>query len=91
MQELEHISRQLRRRGTTGYTNLDTQLWKRVQNGGNVSVKGKGFARAVGARCVVAAWHGLEGGAAYVRVDPKGPESVIEVKDEELGQRAAIC
>lgn len=83
MQQLEHFARQLGRTSPTRQAESHAALAQGQEDGGHVAVEGEGFVELVDAGGVRG--RGLEGRRA-VRVDPEGPQGVVEAEDDEAGE-----
>lgn len=90
VQQLEHLPRQVGRARAARDADADAQVREAVQHRRHVRVEGVVLADFIGDGGVVGPGHGLEAGPAHVGVDPEGPEGVVEVEDEELGEGPAV-
>lgn len=88
VQQLEHFSAQVRGVCAARDPELDPRGAEPVQHRGHVVVEREGLADLVGT-CVVCRV-GLEG-RVDVRIDPEGPERVVEVEHDEARERLAVC
>lgn len=93
MQITQHLPRQIRRASPTRNTQLDILLLDRRQDAGYFVVETVAAAVGVadGVAGVFAAGRRLFERRVDVRVDPKRPQRVVEVEDDEFGQRLAIA
>lgn len=88
VQHLEHVAPEVGRRGAARDAEAHAGEGEPVQDRGDVAVEGEGLAdlvRAGGVRGVPGAQ-----GRVHVRVDPEGPERVVQVEDHRARQRAAV-
>lgn len=90
VQQLQHLAGEVGRAGAARDADADAQLREGVQHRGDVGVEGVVLADLVRDGGVVGPRDGLEAAAADVGVDPEGPQGVVEVEDEELGQGPAV-
>ena len=86
MQDPEQVPRQARRAGAAGDGDAHARARQGGQHGGHVVVEGEGLAEAVRGGGGLAAAAGLQR-RRDVGVDPEGPEGVVEVEDDERGER----
>jgi hypothetical protein len=88
MQQLQHLPRHLRRLRPARQSQLHAALLQRHEDGRHILAEGERFAEPVDAGRV--GRRGLQRRRA-VRVDPEGPQRVVEVEDDEARERLEVC
>lgn len=102
MQQLEHLASQVGRACAAGNADFNAaaaggrgrrrrrRSRQGVQDGGDIWVKSKRLAETVEDGGVGGVWGRGEFAAVYMGVDPKGPERVVEVEDDEGWKGGAV-